>query len=195
MAKKQQPILETDIQDEQLVIINNELPTLQQVNEQKRVNKADEIIAILSKHGIEQETPLYKDLVKLFEKAKKAKSNEPEQPLHLFDADGAITHKWCIWHKAYEPIEDFAPYNRAKDGYLYECKLASKHWVLWGKEIKEVEQSIEMAKDAVMDGVYTIERGKEVIAELTVELNELKDNRANKIDNPRLVIKEAKDAE
>lgn len=193
MAKKKTPIMEALEQDiVETPTIVQELPTLQEMNAKaKQTNKANEIIAILSKHNIDEQTPLYIDLVALFAKAKKAKTPTEEQPLFLYNDSNEITHKYCIWHKEYEPIDQFAKYNRSKDGYLYECKLASKHWMLYGKQIKEVEEAIDMAKNAVLDGVYTIERGKEVIAELKEELNKLQEDRKNKVDNPALVITEA----
>lgn len=177
MAKKVQP-KETTIVEA--------LPTLQELT--KKQNKNNEIIAILSKHNIDNTPPLYIDLVALFAKAKKTATKAEEQPLFLYNENNEITHKYCIWHKEYEPIDQFAKYNRSKDGYLYECKTASKHWMLYGKQIKEIEGFIEMAKDAVMDGVYTIERGKEVIEGHKAELAILVENRKNKIDNPSLVI-------
>lgn len=148
---------------------------------------------ILLKHNYSLDDDLSKDLLNLFSKSKSNKAPKELEHQPLVDENGNITHLYCRWFKEYRDVTEFNKSTKSKNGYHYECKEAEKHWKAYAKEIAQTKEDILLEKNAVLDGVKTIEQAKEEIALLEAKLSQLELDRLNKINNPSLIIEESKE--
>jgi hypothetical protein len=96
--------------------------------------------------------------------------------------DGEIVEVYCQWHKQYEPVEDFATSSKSKTGVHYECKVASKEWQKYAKEIKTKEDEIKGLLNKILDGEIEQADAKVISETLKAEIASLNEARANKID-------------
>ena len=89
------------------------------------------------------------------------------------------TWHYCLWHKEYEPIEDFATKN---DKAVGECKSAVKEWQKYAKAIKTLEAQIGDLINDVLDEVITNVEAKEQRHIYLNDIETLKNNRLSKIN-------------
>ena len=89
------------------------------------------------------------------------------------------TYHYCLWHKKYEPIEEFATKNNKAVG---ECKEAVKEWHKYAKAIKDIEAKIANLLNDVLDEKISQTEAKEQRAEMLKQIEQLKQARLDKID-------------
>ena len=155
---------------------------------------------ILTRNGIELSSQLAIDLLGLSIKAPRVvvPQNPPlvgEIPFDsLVHSIDDITDIYCQWFKEYKKVKNekgelnFSKSSKSKTGYHYECKEAESHWKLYAKDIAQIKEDILMEKNAVLDGIKTIEEAKEEIASLELKLNKLTDLRLNKVNYSKDLI-------
>ena len=153
-----------------------------------------QITSILERNKIELSSELAKELLSLV--AVKTKSSSPKvdnPPLvgdryysELEHSISDITDLYCNWFKEYRPVSEFNKSTKSKTGYHYECKEAEKHWKQYAKDIAQCKEDITLEKNAVLDGVKTIEEAKAEISQLEAQLSQLESDRLNKINHPLL---------
>ena len=161
------------------------------------------ISEVLTKNGIQLSSTLAIELLALVskEKAPKTPKTLPNQPLvgtEIFNPEihtiDDITSIYCQWFKEYRLVKNedntlnFSKSTKSKTGYHYECKEAEKHWKAYAKEIAQAKEDILMEKNAVLDGVKTVEEAKAEISALESLLHTLETNRANKVNHPSLSL-------
>lgn len=161
----------------------------------KKETLNSQITSILERNKIELSSELAKELFALISKEKKPKSLKIDNPPLVVDIPFSetehsiadITHIYCNWFKEYRPISEFSKSTKSKFGYHYESKEAEKHWKLYAKDIAQTKEDIILEKNAVLDGVKTIEEAKKEIALSESKLSQLENNRLNKINHPLLI--------
>jgi len=94
------------------------------------------------------------------------------------DENGQTWH-YCLWHKEYEHIENFATKNNKAVG---ECKEAVKEWQKYAKAIKNYEAEISNLINDVLDEKISNTEAKEVRATILDKIEQLKSARLEKID-------------
>lgn len=138
-----------------------------------------EITSILERNKIELSSELAKELLNLvaIKSPNRAQSNSPLVGEIPFDKSSHsindITEIYCLRFQKYLPVEEFSKSSKTEFGYSKESKKGIKIWLHYDKLIKELQQSITMEKDAVMDGVKTVEEAKIEIDNLNKEITEL----------------------
>ena len=150
----------------------------------KKTELNSQIISILERNKIELSSELAKELLSLVEI--KTKSSK-EENLPKYDENNNITDLYCNWFKEYRPVSEFNKSTKSKTGYHYESKEAEKHWKQYTKDIAQVKEDITLEKNAVLDGVKTIEEAKAEISLLEAQLSQLESDRLNKINHPLLI--------
>ena len=144
-----------------------------------------EITSILERNKIELSSELAKELLNLvaIKSPSRAQSNSPlvgeipfDKSSHSIDE---ITQIYCLRFQKYLPVEEFSKSSKTDFGYSKESKKGIKIWLHYDKLIKELQQSIAMEKDAVLDGVKTIDEAKLAIDELNKEVATLQTLRSS----------------
>ena len=144
----------------------------------KKAELWDNILNILKQHNASED--LTKELGQLLatkERVVHVKINEP-----LKDENGNITHIFCVWHKEYEPIEEFAKSTKSATGVHYECKAASAEWQEYAKRIKHKEAELSKILDSILDGSLSQIEAKAKSDTLKVEIEAMKTARINKVN-------------
>lgn len=141
------------------------------------------IESILVRNGIELSTQLAIDLLSLAAPKTpiRVQDNQPlvgtvpyNKDIHSIDD---ITSLYCLRFQKYFTVDKFNKSSKTSFGYSKESKNGVKLWIHFDKSIKALEAEISMEKDAVLDGVKTVEQAKEVIDSLNKEISNLKDLR------------------
>ena len=145
------------------------------------------ITSILERNKIELSSELAKELLSLVEIKTKSSKSIKEENLPKYDENNNITDLYCNWFKEYRPVSEFNKSSKSKTGYHYESKEAEKHWKQYAKDIAQVKEDIILEKNAVLDGVKTIEEAKAEISQLEAQLSQLESDRLNKVNHPLLV--------
>ena len=144
-----------------------------------------EITSILERNKIELSSELAKELLSLvaIKSPNRVKSNSPLVGEIPFDKSSHsindITQIYCLRFQKYLPVEEFSKSSKTDFGYSKESKKGIKIWLYYDKLIKELQQSIAMEKDAVLDGVKTIDEAKVEIENLNKEIIELQTLRSS----------------
>jgi len=144
-----------------------------------------EITSILERNKIELSSELAKELLSLvaIKSPNRAQSNSPLVGEIPFDKSSHsindITQIYCLRFQKYLPVEEFSKSSKTDFGYSKESKKGIKIWLHYDKLIKELQQSIAMEKDAVLDGVKTIDEAKVEIENLNKEITELQTLRSS----------------
>lgn len=146
-----------------------------------------QITSILERNKIELSSELAKELLSLVAVKEKSNKSSKEENLPKYDEDNNIVELYCNWFKEYRPVSEFNKSTKSKTGYHYECKEAEKHWKQYAKDIAQCKEDITLEKNAVLDGVKTIEEAKAEISQLEAQLSQLESDRLNKVNHPLLV--------
>ena len=161
------------------------------------------ISEILTRNGIELSSTLAIELLGLVSTSKSSKTKEPKalpnQPLvngiefnPEIHKPEDITEIFCQWFKEYRPVKNedgslnFSKSTKSKTGYHYESKEAEKHWKAYAKEIAQIKEDIILEKNAVLDGVKTVDEAKAEISILEAQLKQLEADRLNKVNHPSI---------
>lgn len=152
----------------------------------KKTELNSQITSILERNKIELSSELAKELLSLVEIKTKSSKSIKEENLPKYDENNNITDLYCNWFKEYRPVSEFNKSSKSKTGYHYESKEAEKHWKQYAKDIAQVKEDITLEKNAVLDGVKTIDEAKAEIAHLETYLKQLESDRLNKVNHPLL---------
>lgn len=153
----------------------------------KKTELNSQITSILERNKIELSSELAKELLSLVAVKTKSSNSNKEENLPKYDENNNITDLYCNWFKEYRPVSEFNKSTKSKTGYHYESKEAEKHWKQYAKDIAQCKEDITLEKNAVLDGVKTIEEAKAEISQLEAQLSQLESDRLNKINHPLLV--------
>lgn len=144
-----------------------------------------DITSILERNKIELSSELAKELLSLvaIKSPNRVQSNSPLVGDIPFDKSSHsindITQIYCLRFQKYLPVEEFSKSSKTDFGYSKESKKGIKIWLHYDKLIKELQQSIAMEKDAVLDGVKTVDEAKIEIENLNKEITELQNLRSS----------------
>jgi len=144
-----------------------------------------QITSILTKNGIELSSTLAMELLGLSapKTPQRVSANLPlvgtvayDSSVHSIDD---ITSVYCIRFDTYFPVTEFSKSTKTTYGYSKESKKGIKLWLHYDKKIKDLESDVLLEKNAVMDGVKTVEEAKEAIEAINLEITSLKELRSS----------------
>jgi hypothetical protein len=147
----------------------------------KALNKTQtwtKVVELLELNNVKDGEVLYTELKDLLA-PKTAGSKLDENPPKL-NKKGEIIEVYCIWHKEYELVEEFAK-GRKEGTYHYECKEASKMFHQYTKLINNIKVEIESLTNDVMDGNIDVEDAKATRLEYLADIAKLESDRKAKV--------------